>query len=100
MCHIKTGENITQIQDLQNLVTASILRSKNPYTISHLSERIMDCCENSVLDISKNQVISMVRDTTIALLRAKYISVNAGHYYTYPFFAHSNNRIESLIIEE
>lgn len=84
MCRIKTGAQITELSDVQNLVTACILRSQQPCTIADLSQKVLHSCEGSNLTISDSQVIELVRDTTIALLRSKYISVNAGHYFAKP----------------
>ena len=84
MCRIKTGAEITQMHEVQNLVTAYILRSKTPYTISHLSNKVKSSCIGSSLSITDSQIREMVKDTTMALLRAKYISSNAGRYYAYP----------------
>jgi len=39
MCRIKTGTQITKLSDIQNLVTAYILRSQQPYTIAGLSQK-------------------------------------------------------------
>ncbi len=84
MCRIKIGEDITQLHDVQNLITAYILRSKEPYTISYISDKVKHSCIGSNLDISSTQITEMVRETTLALLRAKYISSNAGYYYALP----------------
>lgn len=86
MCRIKTGAQITELSDVQNLVTACILRSQQPCTIADLSQKVLHSCEGSNLSISDNQVIELVRDTTMALLRSKYISVNAGHYFAKPVY--------------
>lgn len=82
MCKVKTGAQITEIHDIQNLVTARILRSKTPYQIRTLSKEIMDSCSGSELAITSHQIEELVRDTTMALLRAKYIFSDAGYYYT------------------
>lgn len=84
MCRIKTGAQITELSDIQNLVTACILRAQQPYTIADLSQKVLLSCRGSVFPISDDQVIDLVRDTTTALLRSKYISANAGHYFARP----------------
>lgn len=90
MCRIKMGAEITQIHEVQNLVTAYILRAKTPYTISRLSDRVIRSCAGSTLTITENQIRQMVEDTTLALLRAKYISSNDGYYYAYPILIQNN----------
>ena len=84
MCRVKTGAQITEMHDVQNLVTASILSSQQPYSISTLSQKVMDSCRGSNVLISEKQITELVKETTIALLRAKYISSNAGRYYAQP----------------
>lgn len=84
MCKIKIGKDITQIHEVQNLITAYILSSKVPYTISQISKKIMRSCLESNLIITEEQIKEMVIDTTIALLRAKYITSNSGYYYALP----------------
>lgn len=87
MCRIKTGTQITKLSDIQNLVTAYILRSQQPYTIAGLSQKVLHSCEGSYFSISDSQVVDLVRDTTIALLRSKYISANSGHYFATPVYS-------------
>ncbi len=87
MCLMKSGAQITELSDLQNLVTAYILRSQHPYTVVDLAQKVLYSCEGSNLPISNDQVTDLVRDTTIALLRSKYISVNAGCYFPRPVFS-------------
>ena len=81
MCRIKTGAQITKMSDIQNLVTACILRSKEPYTIPDLSQQVIHSCNGCTLAISDAQIQTLVIATTMALLRSKYLSVNLGHYY-------------------
>jgi hypothetical protein len=81
MCKIKTGNQITEMHDIQNLITAYILRSKQPYSISSLTNQVMIACRGSKLPITEYQIKTMVQDTTIALLRTKYISSNSGNYF-------------------
>ena len=84
MCRIKMGKQIEDPHDVQNLVTALILRSRQPYSIPALSLEIKRSCAGSELTISDTQIAELVRDTTTALLRAKYLSVSDGLYYAKP----------------
>ena len=84
MCKIKTGAQIQEMTDVQNLVTAYILRSRQPYSIPALSKKIMRSCKGSSIPISDAEVTNLVKDTTIALLRSDYITSNSGHYYARP----------------
>ena len=84
MCRIKTGKEITQIHEVQNLITAYILRSKEPYVIPSISDAVEHSCQGSDLSIPKDQIIEMVQETTMTLLRAKFISLHSGQYYVLP----------------
>lgn len=84
MCKIKTGEEITQMNDVQNLVTAYILGSEMPYTAPKISMDIIRLCEGSKLNITEEQIANIVEDTMLALKREKYIFSNSGNYYTCP----------------
>lgn len=81
MCKIKTGAQITKMSDVQNLVTACILRSKKPYTIPALTRKVIRSCNGCTFTLSDAQIQTLVIATTTALLRSKYLSVNSGHYY-------------------
>ena len=87
MCQVRTNAQITSMQDVQNLVTACILRAREPYSISELTGKVVAGCEGSTVHVSGDQVTKLVRDTTTALLRTKYLSVSKGRYY--PAFAAS-----------
>ena len=65
MCRVKTGAQITEMHDVQNLVTASILRSQQPYSISTLSQKVMDSCRGSNVLISEKQITELVKETEI-----------------------------------
>lgn len=84
MCRVKTGVQIREIHDIQNLVTANILRSQQPYSIADLSKKIMQSCIGAAFPVSDRQIVELVHDTTMALLRAKYISSSEGCYYAEP----------------
>lgn len=84
MCRVKMGAQISGMHDVQNLVTACILRSQNPFSISGLTETVMEWCQGSNISISDTQVEEMVSETTMAFLRIKLVSANADHYFAYP----------------
>lgn len=92
MCRIKTGSQITGLHDVQNLVTACILRSSRPFSIAGLTKEVMASCEGSNVSITNSEVDKMVKDTTMAFLRIKLISANAGRYYAYPVAARQIKR--------
>ena len=81
MCQVRTKAQITSMQDVQNLVTACILRSQEPYSIPEVTRKVVAECVGSRLPVSGDQVTELVRDTTTALLRTKYLSVKKGRYY-------------------
>jgi len=84
MCRIKSGIQIEEIYDVQNIVTACILRSSQPYSIPELSQTVKEKCEGSSIIITDAQIESLVSDTTIAFQRIKLITAYNGQYYAYP----------------
>ena len=81
MCKVKTGKQIVSKSDLQNLVTASILREKIPYSIVSMSSKIEQACKGSILCITKSEIEKIVNDTTLSLLRCEYLDSFENKYY-------------------
>lgn len=81
MCKIKVGEQIKDIHDVQNLVTALILGTQKPYSITSITTQAIKACKGSQLNISHNQIRSLVIDTTTALLRNQYLISYNGYYH-------------------
>lgn len=84
MCRIKSGTQIEEIYDVQNIVTACILRSSQPYSIPELSQTVKEKCEGSSIIVTDAQIESLVSDTTMAFQRIKLITAYNGQYYAYP----------------
>lgn len=84
MCRIKSGTQIEEIYDVQNIVTACILRSSRPYSIPELSKTVKAKCEGSSIDITDAQIERLVNDTTMAFQRINLITAYNGQYYAYP----------------
>jgi len=84
MCRIKSGAQIKEIYDVQNIVTACILRSSRPYSISGLTQTVKNTCSGSSINITETQIEKLVRDTTMAFQRIKLVTAYNGQYYAYP----------------
>lgn len=95
MCRIKSGAQIREIYDVQNIVTACILRSSRPYSISGLTQTVKNACRGSSINITETQIEKLVRDTTMAFQRIKLVTAYNGQYYAYPVpsQAYSDNGI-------
>lgn len=84
MCHIKSGTQIEELYDVQNIVTACILRSQQPFSIPSLTQVVKDSCNGSKISISDQQISELVQDTTCALQRIKLITAYNGQYFSFP----------------
>lgn len=84
MCRIKSGAQIEEIYDVQNIVTACILRSPRPYSIRGLTQTVKRRCKGSSINITEKQIEELVRDTTFAFQRIKLVTAYNGQYYAYP----------------
>lgn len=84
MCRIKSGAQIKEIYDVQNIVTACILRSPRPYSIPGLTQTVKKMCRGSSINITETQIEKLVRDTTMAFQRIKLVTAYNGQYYAYP----------------
>ena len=84
MCRIKFGTQIAEIYDVQNIVTACILRSSQPYSIPELSQTVKEKCKGSSIAITDTLIERLVNDTTMAFQRIKLITAYNGQYYAYP----------------
>lgn len=82
MCRVKTGAQITNESDLQNLVTATILREEEPYSIRSLSQKINEECQGSPLNISLEKILKLVAETTDAFLRYEYLDCFGKKYFS------------------
>ena len=81
MCKVKTGKQITEMRDVQNLITASIFRAAYPYSIQSMIKEISRSCRGARIQITYEQIREMVEDTTTVFLRAGFISVRLGYYF-------------------
>lgn len=81
MCTIKTGVDIQDEHDLQNLVTSHIIRAREPFAISNMVDKVMESCEGSLLNIADKYIRHLVTTTTYALLRCDYLDCDGEQYY-------------------
>ena len=84
MARIKYGANIKDMCDVQNVVTACILRAREPLTISELVREVCWACVDSSVELSVGQLTEMVEDTITALRRVGLVAAYDGKYFSYP----------------
>lgn len=82
MCQIKKGTEITQMYDVQNLITSCIFRMHDSYTVEEVSNQVVQLCQGSKLPLSKQEINKLVKETITTLLRSQYVFGNSGRYYT------------------
>lgn len=84
MCQIKIGAQLTDEIDLQNLITATILKEQEPYSIQELSLKVQDNCKGSTLNVSSEEISEKVRKTTMDFLRCDYLDCFEKKYFLKP----------------
>lgn len=84
MCQIKTGADITNMSDVQNLITGCILSEEQPYTLSMILDTVKNACNGNKIGIENKQISEMVRETINVLLRSNYLSLYSGLYFSRP----------------
>lgn len=81
MCRIVTGQSITNISDVQNLITAYIFSSTEPFNTTVLLRKVEEACIGCSLDLTANKIHDMIDDTIMSFLRAEYIDSVKGLFY-------------------
>ncbi|MBQ8625949.1 MAG: hypothetical protein IJ419_07305 [Agathobacter sp.] len=84
MANIKSGADIKEMYDVQNIVSACILRAAEPLTIPELVQNTQKLCEGSTIQLTNNQLQEMVEDTVSAFRRINLVTACNGKYYAYP----------------
>jgi hypothetical protein len=82
MCKVKIGKDIICKSDLQNLITASILRESEPYSIKSMLSKVENECEGSPLEISQKDIEELINNTTLSLLRCEYLDSIDNKFYS------------------
>ena len=83
MCRVKTGNEIHTEQDVQNLVTAIILRQRGRYTKPYLvkaTKKYLPAPEVRVV-VDDNQVKGMIDNTLAVLHKVGKVRQRNGIYY-------------------
>ena len=88
MCRVKTGAQLTSDSDLQNLITATILRSTEPYSVESLTLQIQDDCVGSPLNITTKKIYELVNDTSATFLRYEFLDCVDRRYYPKRIFSY------------
>ena len=88
MCRVKKGAQLTSDSDLQNLVTATILRSTEPYSVESLTVKIQLDCEGSPLQITPQKISELVNVTSSTFLRYEFLDCFERKYYPKKIFSY------------
>lgn len=82
MCHIKTNEKIENTQDVQNLITAVILRQRGRFTRRYLLKAVRHYLTRSkVENIRDNLIIEMIDDSLEVFGRYEKVKYSEGKYH-------------------
>ena len=84
MANTKSGTNIREEYDVQNIVTAVILSAECPLTADEITERVMERCEGSTYPMTRESTCEMIEDTLTALQRVRACTCCNGKYCAYP----------------
>ena len=82
MCKVKTGDEIYTEQDVQNLITAVILRQRGKYTKQYLIKAVkiyLPAPEVRAI-VDDHQLKGMIDNTLAALLKAGKVRQQNGVY--------------------
>lgn len=82
MCKVTEGSKLTTINELQNFVTATIMKSDNQIDEIPLVKRVFEICSSSPLAPNKALVKITVHETLLAFVRAGYM-YEYGDGFTY-----------------
>lgn len=84
MANTKSGANIREEYDVQNIVTAVILGAQEPMTAPEITDEALSRCEGSEFAVTRQFVHNMVEETLMALQRVRACTCCNGKYYAYP----------------
>lgn len=84
MANIKSGQEIKEKYDVQNIVTACILGSQTPFTEPEMVETVEGKLKGSSIKITRKEVEELVEYTIMSFRRIKLVTVCNGKYFAYP----------------
>lgn len=80
MCRVKSGINIKNKNDLQNMVIGIILRQKDKYLEQDIINAVTYFSSNSTMEIDSFLIKNIVKDNLDFLLRTKRLFCMDGVY--------------------
>ncbi len=80
MCKVKSGENIKNRSDVQNLVIGIINRQMNSYTKEKIYDLVAYYFSGSTVDIDTKTLNRMIDDNLSFLYRRGFIDCKGGVY--------------------
>ena len=84
MANIKSGAEIKEMYDVQNIVTTCILGSQTTFTAHEMVKTVEEKLKGGSIKITKKEVQELVEDTILSFRRIKLISACNGKYFAYP----------------
>ena len=84
MANIKSGQDIKEKYDVQNIVTACILGAEKPFRCYEMVKVVEKKCEGSSIKITSEQIQELVQDTIVAFQRINLVTACNCQYYAYP----------------
>ncbi|MBQ8044496.1 MAG: hypothetical protein IJ272_10220 [Clostridia bacterium] len=84
MANIKSRQEIKEMYDVQNIVTACILGSQTPFTEPEMVKNVEEKLEGSSIKITQKEVQELVEGTIMSFRRIKLVTVCNGKYFAYP----------------
>lgn len=85
MCNVKSGVQIKNRQDVQNLIIGIIFRQTAPYKIDDIINIVVHCMKNSLYHVSEDDLYYIVSDTLDMLYIRNRIKCKNGVYSSLPF---------------
>lgn len=80
MCKVKSGVNIKNKSDLQNMIIGIILRQSKQYNEREIYKAVMYHSKNAQIAINSDYVKNMINDNLDFLIRCKKVSCMDGVY--------------------
>ncbi len=85
MCKVKSGSQIKNQQDIQNLIVGIIFRQRAPYQIDDILNIVLYYTKNSQYNISEDDLYYTISDTLDMLCVRNRVKCKNGVYTPLPF---------------
>lgn len=82
MCLVKNAKDITNKEEVRNLITSIILRQRNAYKEKDIVEATMNYLNDSVLKFEYNDIFQLVESSLDIFIRNNEVRCWNGRYRT------------------